>query len=469
MRADPAVPPLTAAAASRALAAGRISAAALIEDSLARIAAHDKALNSFVLVLAEPARRAARAADRARKSGRARGPLHGVPFGLKDIYETAGIRTTAHSRLLLDHVPKQDSTVARKLKDAGAILVGKLATHEFATGGPAYDLPFPPARNPWNTERFTGGSSSGSGAAVAAGLVPLAMGSDTSGSIRGPAGYCGIAGFKPTYGVVSRSGVIPLANSLDHCGPMAWTVEDCALMLDAIAGPDPADLASAGRAPRSVVRGLKSGIAGMRIGVVRHFFERDIEADPQTAAAIEAALKVLRRLGAKPVPLTLPPHQDWDACCRIILYAEAYAIHERDLAERPEKYAAITRARLFSGQVVTGADYVQALRWRRELCLRYAEAMEGLDAVVTGCTLNPAPPIDEMAKPPFFSPKGRLLMAPFSITGAPALSVCSGFSSDGLPLSLQIAGAPFADATVLRIGHAYEQATPWRERRPVLS
>jgi aspartyl-tRNA(Asn)/glutamyl-tRNA(Gln) amidotransferase subunit A len=468
MRADPGAPPLTAAAASRALAARRVSSAALVEDCLARIAAYDGRLNSFVLVLAEPARRAARAADRARKAGRARGPLHGVPFALKDIYETAGIRTTAHSRLLLDRVPKQDSTVARRLRDAGAILVGKLATHEFATGGPAYDLPFPPARNPWSTERFTGGSSSGSGAAVAAGLVPLAMGSDTSGSIRGPAGYCGIAGFKPTYGVISRSGVIPLANSLDHCGPMAWTVEDCALMLDAIAGPDPADLAVADRAHGSVRRGLKGGVAGMRIGVIRHFFERDIQADPQTAAAIETALKVLRKLGAKLIPLTLPPHQDWDACCRIILYAEAYAIHERDLAERPEKYAAITRARLFSGQVVTGADYVQALRWRRALCLRYAEAMDGLDAVVTGCTLNPAPLIDDMAKPPFFSPKGRLVMAPFSLTGAPALSVCSGFSTDGLPLSLQIAGAPFADATVLRIGHAYEQATPWREKRPAL-
>jgi aspartyl-tRNA(Asn)/glutamyl-tRNA(Gln) amidotransferase subunit A len=466
MRSDPTAPPPTAAAASRALAAGRVSAAALVEDCLARIAAQDGRLNSFVLVLAEEARRAARAADRARKSGRARGPLHGVPFALKDIYETAGVRTTAHSRLLLDHVPKRDSTVARKLGEAGAILVGKLATHEFATGGPAFDLPFPPARNPWNTAHFTGGSSSGSGAAIAAGFVPLAMGSDTSGSIRGPAGYCGIAGFKPTYGVVSRSGVIPLANSLDHCGPMAWNVEDCALMLDAIAGRDPADPAAADRSYKSVRRGLAGGIEGIRIGVIRHFFERDIEAEPQTLAAIEAALKVLRKLGAKLVPVTLPPHQDWDACCRVILYAEAYAIHERDLAERPEKYAAITRARLFSGQVVSAGDYVQALRWRRQLCLSYAEAMDGLDAVVTGCTLNPAPLIDDMAKPPFFSPKGRLLMAPFSITGAPALSVCSGFSSDGLPLSLQIAGAPFADATVLRIGHAYEQATPWRERRP---
>jgi len=468
MRADPATALPTAAAASRALVAGRVTASALVEASLARIAAHDRRLNSFVLVLADEARRAARAADRARKAGRARGPLHGVPFGLKDIYETADIRTTAHSRLLLDHVPKRDSTVARKLGAAGAILIGKLATHEFATGGPAYDLPFPPARNPWNLDHFTGGSSSGSAAAVAAGLIPLAMGSDTSGSIRGPAGYCGIAGFKPTYGVVSRSGVIPLANSLDHCGPMAWTVEDCAVLLDAIAGPDPADPAGADRPYKSVRRGLTGGIAGMRIGVIRHFFERDIASDPQTAAATEAALKVLRKLGAKLVPVSLPPHQDWDACCRIILYAEAYAIHERDLAERPERYAAITRARLFSGQVVSAADYVQALRWRRELCLRYAAAMDGLDAVVTGCTLNPAPLIDEMAKPPFFSPKGRLVMAPFSLTGAPALSVCSGFSSDGLPLSLQIAGCPFADPTVLRIGHAYEHATPWREKRPTL-
>src|SRR5882724_5440875 len=426
MRLDPAAPPPTAAAASRALAAGRISAAALVEGSLARIAAHDHALNSFVLVLAEPARRAARAADRARKAGRARGPLHGVPFALKDIYDTSGIRTTAHSRLLIDHVPKADSTTARKIKEAGAILIGKLATHEFATGGPAFDLPFPPARNPWNTAHFTGGSSTGSGAAVAAGLVPLAMGSDTSGSIRGPAGYCGIAGFKPTYGVVSRRGVIPLANSLDHCGPMAWTVADCALLLDAVAGHDPADPASAPRRYKSVRSGLAGGIAGMRIGVIRHFFERDIEADPQTLAAIEAALKVLRKLGAKLVPVTLAPHRDWDACCRIILYAEAYAIHERDLAERPGHYAAITRARLFSGQIVSAADYVQALRWRRALCRSYAEALDGLDAVVTGGTLNPAPLIDVMAKPPFFSPKGRLVMAPFSLAGAPALSVCSG-------------------------------------------
>ncbi len=469
MRLDPSAPPLTAAAASRALAAGRLTAAALVEDCLARIAAQDGRLSSFVLVEAEAARRAARRADAALKRGQRQGPLHGIPVALKDIYETAGIRTTAHSRLLLDHVPRADSTVAQRLKEEGAILIGKLATHEFAIGGPAFDLPFPPARNPWDPECFTGGSSSGSGAAAAAGLVPLTMGSDTSGSIRGPAGYCGIAGLKPTYGLVPRTGVIPLSYSLDHCGPMCWTVEDCALLLDAVAGPDPADPGSAERPYRASRGRLRGGIEGMKIGVVRHFYERDLEMDPEAAKALEAALAVLKRLGAKLVTVSLPPHEDWDACCRTILYAEAYAIHERDLKERPEQYAAITRARLTAGGVVSAADYIQATRWRRELRRRYAEAMDGLDALVTACTLAPAPRIEDAAKPPFFAVRGRLIVAPFNLAGAPALSLCCGFSESGLPLSLQIAGAPFADATVLRIGHAYEQATPWRERRPPLA
>lgn len=208
----------TIASAARALAAGRTTAAALVEESLERIAALDPALSSFVLVTADHARKAARAADAARKRGRDLGKLHGVPFALKDIYATAGIRTTAHSALLARNVPRRDSTVAARLAAAGGTMLGKLATHEFATGGPAYDLPFPPARNPWNRAHFTGGSSSGSGAAVAAGLVPLAMGSDTSGSIRGPAAFCGVAGFKPTYGVVPRTGVVPLAFSLDQIG-----------------------------------------------------------------------------------------------------------------------------------------------------------------------------------------------------------------------------------------------------------
>jgi aspartyl-tRNA(Asn)/glutamyl-tRNA(Gln) amidotransferase subunit A len=458
----------TLAAASRALAAGRTSALALVEQSLERIAAFDGRLHSFVLVTADRARAAARAADAAIKRGKRMGPLHGVPYALKDIYATAGIRTTAHSRLLIDNVPKRDSTVAARLAAAGAVPMGKLATHEFATGGPAFDLPFPPARNPWNTDRFTGGSSSGSAAAVAGGLVPLAMGSDTSGSIRGPAAFCGIAGFKPTYGVVPRTGVLPLAFSLDHCGPMAWTVEDCALTMNAIAGPDGADPAAAATRIASFTRGLSGGVEGMRIGVVRHFHERDVEGEPEAVAAIDDALKVLRRLGAKLVTVRLPPHGDWDACVRVLLYAEALSIHERDLDARPELYAEITRTRLAAARAIGGADVIHAQRWRRQLCDAYMAATEGLDALVSACSLSAAPPLEAMSGPPYFSTRGKLVMTPFSLTGAPALSVCAGFTASGLPLSIQIAGRPFDDAKVLRVGHAYERATPWRGRRPAL-
>jgi aspartyl-tRNA(Asn)/glutamyl-tRNA(Gln) amidotransferase subunit A len=458
----------TLAAASRALAAGRTSALALVEQSLERIAAFDGRLHSFVLVTADRARAAARAADAAIKRGKRMGPLHGVPYALKDIYATAGIRTTAHSSLLIDNVPKRDSTVAARLAAAGAVPMGKLATHEFATGGPAFDLPFPPARNPWNTDRFTGGSSSGSAAAVAGGLVPLAMGSDTSGSIRGPAAFCGIAGFKPTYGVVPRTGVLPLAFSLDHCGPMAWTVEDCALTMNAIAGPDGADPAAAATRIASFTRGLSGGVEGMRIGVVRHFHERDVEGEPEAVAAIDDALKVLRRLGAKLVTVRLPPHGGWDACVRVLLYAEALSIHERDLDARPELYAEITRTRLAAARAIGGADVIHAQRWRRQLCDAYMAATEGLDALVSACSLSAAPPLEAMSGPPYFSTRGKLVMTPFSLTGAPALSVCAGFTASGLPLSIQIAGRPFDDAKVLRVGHAYERATPWRGRRPAL-
>jgi aspartyl-tRNA(Asn)/glutamyl-tRNA(Gln) amidotransferase subunit A len=458
----------TLAAASRALAAGRTSATALVEQSLERIAALDDRLHSFVLLTADRARAAARAADAAIRRGKRIGPLHGVPYALKDIYATAGIRTTAHSRLLMKNVPTRDSTVAARLNGAGAVLMGKLATHEFATGGPATDLPFPPARNPWNTDHFTGGSSSGSGAAVAAGLVPLAMGSDTSGSIRGPAAFCGVAGFKPTYGIVPRTGVVPLAFSLDHCGPLAWTVEDCALTMNAIAGPDGEDPAEASTRIASFTRGIGGGIAGMRIGVVRHFHERDVEGEPDAVAAIEDAIKVLRRLGAKVTTVKLAPNADWDACVRVLLYAEALSIHERDLDTRPELYAEITRTRLEAARAISGADVIHAQRWRRQLCSSYMVATEGLDAVVSACALGAAPTIEAMSGPPYFSTRGKLIMTAFSLTGSPALSVCAGFTASGLPLSVQIAGRPFDDVKVLRVGHAYERATPWRDRRPTL-
>jgi aspartyl-tRNA(Asn)/glutamyl-tRNA(Gln) amidotransferase subunit A len=457
---------LTLAEASRRIAQGKLTSSALVEASLARIRATNPSLDAFVLLTENAARRAAKKADRMIRDGKRLGPLHGIPIGLKDIYSTKGVRTTAHSKLLIDNVPAADSTVAAKLAAAGAIMVGKLATHEFATGGPATNLPFPPSRNPWNREHFTGGSSSGSGAAVAAGMVPMAMGSDTSGSIRGPAAYCGIAGHKPTYGLVSRRGVVPLAFSLDHCGPLAWTAEDCALTLDAIAGHDPADPASVDAPAPKATRGLKGGIEGLRLGVVRNFHERDLVADAEAGAAFDDALKVLRRQGAKLKEIALPPAELWDAACRVILYAEAYAIHEKDLQTRPKDYARITRIRLLSGAAVSAADYIQALRLRAQLARQYMAALDGLDAIVCACSLGPAPAMkDALGFPPVVL-KGRLIMAPFNMTGAPALSVCAGFAPNGLPLSIQFAARPFEDATVLRLGHAYERATPWREHRP---
>jgi aspartyl-tRNA(Asn)/glutamyl-tRNA(Gln) amidotransferase subunit A len=459
---------LTVAEMSRRIAGGKLSPVELVNASLARIKSTDSRLNSFVLVTADRARKAAKAAEKAVRRRRL-GPLHGIPIGLKDIFSTKGIRTTAHSKLLLDNVPKEDSAVAGKLSAAGTILIGKLATHEFATGGPAFDLPFPPARNPWNTDHFTGGSSSGSGAAIAAGLVPFAMGSDTSGSIRGPAAYCGVAGHKPTFGLVSRVGVIPLSYSLDHCGPMAWTVEDCALLLDAIAGHDPNDPNSARHQPSgSYARSLGKGIKGLRIGVLRQFFERDMEATREAHRAIEDALKVLKKAGAKLTEVSLPKLADWDNCCRVIVQAEAYAIHERDLKARPQDYARITRERLLSGALLSAADYIQAQRWRRRLNAAYDALFEKVDVVATGCSLAPAARIDEMLRLPSVLPRGRLVMTPFNLTGAPALVVCAGFSGNGLPLSLQIAGRPFDDATVLRVGHAYEKLTDWRRIRPAL-
>src|SRR5215210_3930762 len=273
---------LTLAEAARLIETRELSPVELVDSRLSRIEQFDDRLHSFIRVLAQEARAAARAAEAEIAAGRYRGPLHGIPIGLKDIYETAGVATTGHSKVMQDHVPKADAFSVARLRDAGAVLVGKLATHEFAFGGPSFDLPWPPARNAWDTARFTGGSSSGTGAAVAAGLVLGGTGSDTGGSIRGPSAYCGLAGIKPTYGLISRMGILPLAFSLDHAGPMAWTVEDCAILLQAMAGHDPADPASANRPLPDYRTALQARVKGLRIGVIRHFYERDHEANTAT-------------------------------------------------------------------------------------------------------------------------------------------------------------------------------------------
>ena len=294
---DTALHDLTLADAAGLIKARKLSPVEYTQALLRRTDALDPQLNAYITRTSEAALEAARSAEAEIARGNWRGPLHGIPFAVKDIYDTAGVLTSGHSRICIDRVPSKDATAVAKLRAAGAIPMGKLATHEFAHGGPSFDLPWPPARNPWNTAHFTGGSSSGSGAAIAAGLVPASLGSDTGGSIRGPAGLCGIAGLKPTYGLVSRAGVLPNSYSYDHCGPMARTAQDCALILNAIAGYDAADPASSQRHPADFAASLDLGIKGLRIGVVRHFWEKDQPVSAELQAALEAALSLFREYG----------------------------------------------------------------------------------------------------------------------------------------------------------------------------
>src|SRR3954466_15438284 len=457
---------LTIAEAARLIETRELSPVELVDSRLDRIARLDDRLHSFIRVLADSARAEARAAETEIAAGKYRGPLHGIPLGLKDIYETGGVPTTGHSKVMQDHVPATDAFSVARLRDAGAVLIGKLATHEFAFGGPSFDLPWPPARNPWDTARFTGGSSSGTGAAVAAGLVLGGTGSDTGGSIRGPSAYCGLAGIKPTYGLISRRGILPLAFSLDHAGPMAWTAEDCAILLQAMAGHDPAAPASANRPVPDYRAALQEGANGLRIGVIRHFHERDNEDNAATRQAIEAAAQKFAELGCSVRDVTLSPLADWASCGVLMMLSEAYAIHEHNLRQRFTDYGEMFRDRMALAGLITAADYIQALRRRRELVAELDRAMADLDLVMTAAAPSEAPRIEEVGK--FAIMGGPSLTMPFNVTGSPAMSVCCGYTEAGLPLSFQIVGRRFEDATVLRAAHAYEQATSWRGRRPNL-
>ncbi|WP_420393563.1 amidase [Acuticoccus sp.] len=455
---------LTIAEASTRIAERSLSPVELTEAVLRQIEARNDTLNAYVHVDADGAMASAKAAEADVAAGRHRGPLHGIPIGLKDIYDTADMPTTCHSNLFKARRPREDAHTVALLRDAGAVILGKLATHEFAFGGPSWDIAFPPARNPWNTDHFTGGSSSGSGAAVAAGLALGAMGSDTAGSIRMPAHFCGLAGIKPTYGLASRRGVSPLAYSLDHCGPLTWTTRDCALMLQATAGHDPADPASAKVEVPDYAAALTGDIAGLKVGLIRHFYEADASATPEVRAAMDAAVATLGELGAAVEEVQLSPLQDYHACNFVILLAEALAIHEDDLAESPELYGEIMRDRLYLATQITGADYVQATRMRQTLCAELAAVLARCDVVVTAGGLLPAPELT--AIPKFYLLETPFITSPFNVTGSPAHTVCIGFSDEGLPMGMQIAGRPFEDATVLKVGDAYERATPWRDRRP---
>jgi aspartyl-tRNA(Asn)/glutamyl-tRNA(Gln) amidotransferase subunit A len=427
---------------------------------LARIEKLDPVLHSLVTLTADRAMADARAAEEALRRGDSR-PLLGIPIAHKDIYLTKGIRTTGGSALLADWVPDEESTCGRRWQEAGTVMMGKLITHEFAFGLQFPGHRFQPARNPWNTAHIPGGSSSGSGAALAAGLVHGATGSDTGGSIRGPAAFCGIVGLKPTYGRSSRAGVLTLSWTLDHTGPMARTVEDCALLLQPLAGHDPLDPASARVPVEDYTAALGRDIRGVRIGVVRNYFFDGV--DDEITRAFEEAMGTLRRLGADVRDVTIPSLAATHSFLLIML-AEAYAYHERDLRTHPELYGDVLRERLLGGALVTGGEYVQAQRIRARIAAETAEVLRGVDVLATPTTPKPATPFALAHDPEFGFPKSN--MPPFNITGSPTLALPCGFSSTGLPLSMQLAGRPFDEARVLQVGHAYEQATSWHTRRP---
>jgi aspartyl-tRNA(Asn)/glutamyl-tRNA(Gln) amidotransferase subunit A len=446
-----------------ALRTRALSPVALVEALLSRIGEHDPALNAFIRLDADGARAAAHAAEQEIAAGHWRGPLHGVPIGIKDIIDVAGLPTTCHSKILLDNVAAADATVVARLRAAGAIILGKLSTHEFALGGPSFDLPFPPARNPWNPAHHPGGSSSGSGAGLAAGLFPLALGSDTGGSIRNPASACGIVGLKPTYGLVSRRGVFPLAYTLDHVGPMARTVADAALLLSIIRGRDPADPGSVD-SNDIAADALTRGVNGLRIGYVRHFHETDMPADPEVSTALDAVAAALAAEGAEVCTVTLPDLNAFSSVNRVLMQSEAWAIHAPWLRERPQDYGQSARRRLMAGAFLTAEDYVLAQRRRTNMIAAVEGVFRDADILLTASAMDAPCRIDD--EPTLNRTYPRQARTPFNVTGHPALAMMSGLSTDGLPLAVQFVGRYFDEATVLRTAAAWERIGGWQARRP---
>ncbi len=447
---------LGASAAARAFAARSLSPVELVRALLGRAEALDPRLNAYIRLDADAALAASRTAEADILAGRVRGPLHGVPVGIKDIIDVAGLPTTCHSRLLLENVAPADAAVVARLRQAGAIIMGKLATHEFAIGGPSFDLPFPPARNPWNPACHPGGSSSGSAAGLAAGLFPLSLGTDTGGSIRNPASACGIVGLKPTYGLVSRRGVFPLSFTCNHVGPMARSVADAALLLDCIAGHDKQDPGSADR-PRSYYgAALERGVRGLRIGYVRHFHEQDMPADAEVAAGLACVARTLAAEGAAVREVRLPGLEEFAAANRVIFSSEAWAVHAPWLRSRPGEYGRLARRRLMAGAFYQAGDYVTAQRHRLQLVARVEAVLRDVDVLLCASSMEPPCRIEDAEAVARSYP--RHARTPFNVTGHPALAMMAGLSSDGLPVSVQFAGRYFDEATVLRVARVWERA-----------
>ncbi len=439
---------------------------------LDRIAAHDPQLASYITVTGEAALAEAAAAEREIAAGQYRGPLHGVPLALKDLFYTAGVRTTAGSKILSDFVPTEDATVVARLRAAGAISLGKTNMEEFAFGATSINPHYGACRNPWDRDRIAGGSSGGSAAAVAAGLCTAALGSDSGGSIRQPAAVCGLVGLKPTYGRVSRHGVVPLSWSQDHVGPITRTVRDAALVLQATAGHDPRDPASSPAAVPDYLAALEHGATGMRLALPRDFFFERV--DPQVDAAVREAAQTLTRLGASLEEVPLPQAGHTVTAGATILFAEASAFHEPWLRTRPQDYGPLVLGRLRVGQTILATDLLKAQRARGVLVAQTEALFDRFDALLTPAVPVAAPLQDETT---IRWPDGTVedirgttlrFTRPFNLLGFPAITVPCGFTDNGLPIGLQIVGRPFAEATVLRLARAYEAATDWGSRRPTL-
>ena len=452
---------LTSAAAL--LRPGKLSPVEYVTAFLDRIDRYDEALNAFISVDREGALQAAGEAEREIAKGNWRGPLQGVPVALKDIFDVAGQRTSAHSRLRMAHVAAGDAFVVTKLRQAGAIIIGKTALHEFATGGPSFDLPWPPARNPWKRTHHPGGSSSGSGVAVAAGFAPVGIGTDTGGSVRNPATACGVTGMKPTYGTVSRAGAFPLSFSLDHVGALTRNVHDNAVVLEAILGRDRGDPSSVDHPAPEFCASLNQDLRGLRIGVIEEF---GAAANPEVRDAFAQACRVLDQLGAELVPLCISPLDAYVGCGRLILQAEAFAVHEAWLRTRIADYGMRGRTRLLPGAFLSASDYIHSQQMRTLLAREFATAMATVDAALCVSSLELPCAIDDEAE--VDRTYDRQARTPFNLTGTPAISVPMGFSRSGLPIGLQVLGKAFEEAMVYRVARSYEAATDWHLRRPNL-
>jgi len=458
---------LTILEAGNLLVRGEISSLELTQAHLERIEQIDPLLNSFITITADEANARAQRSDDEIARGEQRIPLHGIPLAFKDLYETKGVRTTAGSLFFADHLPEEDAVAVQKIFAAGGLSLGKLNMHEIALGLTNVNPHFGACHNPWNLSRVTGGSSGGSGAALAAGLCMGSLGSDTGGSIRVPAALCGVVGLKPTYGRVSLSGVIPLSWNLDHAGPMARNVRDTAILLQVVAGYDPFDPTSLEVPVDDYLDNLGKGISAWRIGL---FDDEYVESscDPEVMLAYRQAGDVIEKLGARVSRFELPDALNAARTNGLMVVADASAFHRERLAEQPEKFGADVRQRLESGSAFSSTEYILARRTQAILRWKFEQLFNGYDILLTPTTPVPAPPISG----PNAIEQARILTrftAPFNLTGLPAISLPCGFTSEGLPIGLQMIARPWAEATLLQAAYAYEQAAGWYKRQPDLS